>query len=67
MEEAGITAGARATPRGLRHGFGVAAVSSGVPLNLARRWLGHAQISTTAIYANVMGPEERSIAKKMWG
>lgn len=66
MAEAGIVTGARATPRGLRHGFGVAAVSSGVPLNLVQRWLGHAQISTTAIYADVMGPEERTLAARMW-
>jgi len=66
MAEAGIVSGARATPRGLRHGFGVAAVSAGVPLNLVQRWLGHAQISTTAIYADVMGPEERTLAARMW-
>lgn len=66
MADAGIVAGARATPRGLRHGFGVAAVSAGVPLNLVQRWLGHAQISTTAIYADVMGPEERTLAARMW-
>lgn len=66
MAEAGILSGARATPRGLRHGFGVAAVSAGVPLNLVQRWLGHAQISTTAIYADVMGPEERTLAARMW-
>lgn len=66
MAEAGITSGTRATPKGLRHGFGVAAVSAGVPLNLVQRWLGHAQISTTAIYADVMGPEERTLAARMW-
>ena len=27
--------GAQASPKGLRHGFGVQAVASGVPLNLA--------------------------------
>jgi len=66
MADAGIVTGTRTTPRGLRHGFGVAAVSSGVPLNLVQRWLGHAQISTTAIYADVMGPEERTLAARMW-
>lgn len=48
MDEAGIGEGAAATPKGLRHGFGVAAVSAGIPLNLVQRWLGHAQLSTTA-------------------
>lgn len=55
MAAAGIKQGPQASPRGLRHGFGVAAVSAGVPLNLVQKWLGHAQISTTAIYANALG------------
>ncbi|WP_339159328.1 tyrosine-type recombinase/integrase [Methylobacterium bullatum] len=55
-----------ASPKGLRHGFGVHALRSGVPLNLLQRWLGHADIATTAIYADAMGPEERAIAARMW-
>ena len=35
-----------ATPKGLRHGFGIKAVVSNVPLNLVQKWLGHAQLST---------------------
>jgi len=66
MESAGIT-GNHASPKGLRHGFGVHAVSSGVPLNMLQKWLGHAQISTTAIYADATGPEEKRIAAWMWG
>ena len=65
MKAAGVK-GPQATPKGLRHGFGVAAVQAGVPLNLLQRWLGHAQLTTTAIYANAMGPEERNIAARMW-
>jgi integrase/recombinase XerD len=34
--------GPHASPKGLRHGFGVAAVSAGIPLNLVQKWLGHA-------------------------
>lgn len=56
-----------ASPKGLRHGFGVHAVCSGVPLNLVQKWLGHEDIATTAIYTNVLGPEEREIAARMWG
>ena len=37
-----------------------------MPLNLLQRWLGHADIATTAIYADAMGPEERAIAARMW-
>ena len=65
MEEAGLS-GPQACPKGLRHGFGVQAVSAGIPLNLVQRWLGHAQLSTTAIYANAVGAEEQNIAARMW-
>jgi len=65
MEAAGLD-GPHASPKGLRHGFGVAAVSAGIPLNLVQRWLGHAQLSTTAIYADAVGAEEQSIAARMW-
>ena len=65
MEAAGIN-GLHATPKGLRHGFGIRAVSAGVPLNMAQKWLGHAQLSTTAIYTNATGPEEKQMAQRMW-
>jgi integrase len=65
MKAAGVK-GPQATPKGLRHGFGVAAIQAGTPLNLLQRWLGHAQLTTTAIYANAVGPEERNIASRMW-
>ena len=59
--------GPNASPKGLRHGFGVAAVTAGIPLNLVQKWLGHAQLTTTAIYANAVGAEEKDIASRMWG
>jgi integrase len=65
MQAAGIQ-GVQASPKGLRHGFGVAAVQARIPLNLVQRWLGHAQLSTTAIYAEAIGPEEQEIAARMW-
>ena len=65
MDEACIS-GLHASPKGLRHGFGVYAVQSGIPLSLVQKWLGHAEMSTTAIYADVVGPEERMIAERMW-
>ena len=58
--------GPHALPKGLRHGFGVAAVTAGIPLNLVQKWLGHAQLSTTAIYADAVGAEETDIARPMW-
>jgi integrase/recombinase XerD len=59
-------AGRQACPRGLRHGFGVGSLQAGVPLILAQRWLGHARISTTAIYAAVSGPEETFFMRRFW-
>ena len=58
--------GPQATPKGLRHGFGVQAVAKGIPLNMVQKWLGHAQLSTTAIYADAVGAEEQEIASRMW-
>jgi integrase len=58
--------GRRACPRGLRHAFGVGTLQAGVPLNITQRWLGHAQISTTAIYADVSGPDEAALAERFW-
>jgi len=66
MHAAGIE-GSYATPKGLRHGFAVRAIQSNVPLNLVQRWLGHADIKTTAIYTSAMGPEERELASRLWG
>ena len=59
--------GPHASPKGLRHGFGVAAISAGIPLNMVQKWLGHAQLTTTAIYADAVGAEEKDIARRMWG
>jgi integrase len=66
MAEAGIMTGPHASPRGLRHGFGLHAIRCGVPLNLVQRWLGHASMTTTAIYLQAVGSEEREIAARMW-
>ena len=66
MAAARIT-GTPAMPKGLRHGFGVNAFQSNVPPHLVQRWLGHASLRTTSIYGDVIGPEERAIAERMWG
>ncbi|WP_158259914.1 tyrosine-type recombinase/integrase [Phyllobacterium phragmitis] len=65
MDLAGIK-GSQASPKGLRHGFAVAALEAGAPMNLVQRWLGHTHWSTTAIYADVIGPEERGFAERLW-
>jgi integrase len=55
-----------ATPKGVRHGFGIKAVTSEVPLNMTQKWLGHARLATMAIYTDAVGPEEQKIAERMW-
>jgi integrase/recombinase XerD len=53
-------------PKALRHAFAVEAILNGVPLNILQRWMGHARLETTAIYANVLGEEERTLARRAW-
>lgn len=56
MENAGIdTTLPHPTPKGLRHGFAINALAHEVPLNLVSKWLGHADLKTTAIYLNAVG------------
>jgi site-specific recombinase XerD len=40
----------------------VAVVGAGALLNLVQRWLGHAQLSTTAIYADALGEVDVKLA-----
>jgi hypothetical protein len=44
----------------------VGTLQASVPLNMVQKWMGHARISTTLIYTNVSGPEERFFAEKFW-
>ncbi|WP_206057426.1 site-specific integrase [Nitratireductor sp. XY-223] len=65
-DHAGIPDAPHRTPKGLRHGFGVNAILKNAPLNLLQKWLGHADLKTTAIYADALGQEEQQIAARMW-
>ena len=65
MATAGIS-GTPAMPKGLRHSFGVRALQSNVPPHLVQRWMGHASLRSTSVYADVMGPDERAFAARMW-
>lgn len=58
--------GPQASPKGLRHAFAVGALQAGVPINFVKKWLGHARLSTTEIYADAVGDEESSIAARFW-
>ena len=53
-------------PKGLRRGFAVAAFQASLPPHLVQRWLGHASLPTTVIYAEVSGAEEFGFAERMW-
>lgn len=65
MKKADIE-GSQATAKGLRHSYGVLAIQKGIPLNVLQKWLGHADIKTTAIYAEAVGAEEKELASRMW-
>jgi len=66
MIDAGIADAPHRTVKGLRHGYGINAISSGVPLNILMELLGHSDMTTTAIYAKAVGPERHGIVAKMW-
>lgn len=65
MQAAGLR-GPAACPRGLRHAFGVTTVQARVPLTALQRWMGHSRLTTTALYLDVSGPEERALAQRYW-
>jgi len=65
MGKAQLT-GIQSTPKGLRHGFAIACLDKGLPLNMVQKWMGHSSIETTAIYANATGQEERKLLAKLW-
>ena len=46
LDAAGIVNGPHKCPKGLRHGYGVHAISSGVPLNMLSKWMGHASLDS---------------------
>ncbi|MGH1406659.1 MAG: tyrosine-type recombinase/integrase [Rhodomicrobiaceae bacterium] len=58
--------GIRASARGLRHGFGIHAILSGVPETRLQKWLGHSSLGTTAVYVQAVGYEDRKLASRMW-
>jgi integrase/recombinase XerD len=65
MKKAAIL-GPQATPKGLRHGYAVACIEKGIQLNIVQELLGHAQMTTAAIYARAVGAERRRIVARLW-
>ena len=66
MLAADIAEGPHRTAKGLRHAYGIHAISKGVPVTAVQKWLGHAQLSTTAIYVDFVGAEASDLAARMW-
>lgn len=65
MKAAGIE-GVQATAKGMRHAFAIECLVRNIPLNMVSKWMGHASLTTTAIYADALGEEERKIAARLW-
>jgi len=58
--------GAHATPKGLRHGFGVRMAQKTRNPRLIQKLLGHTQLETTAIYMDLVGEEARAEVVNAW-
>jgi len=65
MAEADIT-GDHATPKGLRHGFGVRMATQTRNPRLVQKLLGHTNLETTAIYMDLVGEEARAEVMAAW-
>ncbi len=58
--------GDHATPKGLRHGFGVRMAQKTRNPRLIQKLLGHKYLETTAIYMDLVGEEERAEVIGAW-
>lgn len=58
--------GIQGCPRGLRHSYGVHASLYAVSPGKIQKWMGHADLKTTMIYADAVDAEEREMAARLW-
>ncbi len=58
--------GDHATPKGLRHAFGVRMAQKTRNPRLIQKLLGHKYLETTAIYMDLVGEEERAEVIGAW-
>ena len=65
MDTADIS-GDHATPKGLRHGFGVRMAMQTRNPRLVQKLLGHSNLETTAIYMDLVGDEARAEVIGAW-
>ena len=64
--EAADVSGDHATPKGLRHGFGVRMAMQTRNPRLVQKLLGHSNLETTAIYMDLVGDEARAEVVGAW-
>ena len=57
--------GPQASPKGLRHGFGIA-MATHMPLNVLSQAMGHTSTKTTEIYLQFVDNEKRELFLKAW-
>ena len=65
MHTAGIR-GAHASPKGLRHSFGMYCAFKAIPITLCCKWMGHSNVTVTAIYYQLVGRDEIEMAERLW-
>ena len=65
MDAADIV-GDHATPKGLRHGFGVYMAMQARNPSLVQKLLGHSNLEATAIYMDLVGDETRAEFVGAW-
>lgn len=53
--------------KGLQHGFGINATANGIPPHILQKLMAHAQLSTTAVYADPVAKEAQDVTARMWG
>jgi integrase len=63
---AGIPEGPHASPKGLRHGFAIACLEAKIDPFTVQRWLGHTYVTTTQVYAQLVGQDEDALAAAAW-
>lgn len=65
FEKLGIK-GAHTTPKGFRHGYGVAMTLAGMDVYKIQQFLGHSSADTTQIYRQAIGYENHQYAMSYW-
>jgi len=65
FKRAGVWKKGRQTLHAIRHTVATEMLGNGVDINLVRDWLGHQEISTTALYLHVRDDRKKAAANKI--